>query len=573
MATHPGPKGSGPHGSPGADNNRFLMVMLVSMALLSLMQILNPPAPRTAPTATADGGPVTAATPPPNAPPPDGTAPALGQGDPSAAPTGPAEDPQLPEERLTLGTGTLNVQVSTWGGRVVSAALPRFTEHADRQKDAKSLQPVNLATAPGPTGGSLRLSFEGLPADASYRVLESTPSSVKLERNGAGFRVVRTLSTKPGTTYGITHTVDITNTGAAARTFTPRMELQSHVADAEKSAGGFLSMGMPTDQTSFLCRDKKDLMRDVALGRKDKEPLVRTEGVTWVGLDRQHFLGALLLKGGPAASECRAELLGDTARVSLGWAPQTVQPGQTVSLQQEAYFGPKQDQLLQGMDPALRESVDYGWFGALVRMLLSLLLLFHETITNFGICIVLLTLSIKLLTYPLTKRQMVSALQMKELAPKLKALQAKYADDRATLGVKQMELYKDNNVSPFTGCVPMLVQMPVWIALYRTLFTAVELYQQPFVPGWIDDLTQKDPFYILPVVLTVIMLVQAVMTPVPDDQQQMKYMQYGMPVFFGTLMIALPSGLTLYMVTNTVLTILQQMYIKRRFGTPKTATA
>jgi YidC/Oxa1 family membrane protein insertase len=149
------------------------------------------------------------------------------------------------------------------------------------------------------------------------------------------------------------------------------------------------------------------------------------------------------------------------------------------------------------------------------------------------------------------------------LAPQLKALQAKYADDKQRQQAEQMALYKEHGVNPVAGCLPMLLQMPIWIALYRMLANAGELYLQPFIPGWIGDLTATDPYYILPGVLFVSMFLQTRLQPASVDSTQQKFLQYGMPIMFGGMALFFPSGLTLYMFTNNVLSALHSIYMNK----------
>jgi YidC/Oxa1 family membrane protein insertase len=231
-----------------------------------------------------------------------------------------------------------------------------------------------------------------------------------------------------------------------------------------------------------------------------------------------------------------------------------------------SYLGPKQLALLHNAGHGLDENIDFGWFGVLSRPMLWLLSMLFSFVGNFGIAIILLTLFIKLLTFPLTQKSFVSMQNMKKIAPDVKELQKKYSHDKAMLGQKQMELYKEKGINPMAGCLPMLIQMPVWIALYQMLWNSVELYQQPFAL-WITDLTRPDPYYVLPIVMGVSMLIQQAFQPTPEDQPQMKYVMWAMPIFLTFIMLKMPSGLSLYILTNNILTIFQQMYIKRRYGT------
>ena len=194
------------------------------------------------------------------------------------------------------------------------------------------------------------------------------------------------------------------------------------------------------------------------------------------------------------------------------------------------------------------------------------MLRFHELVGNWGVAIVLLTVLVKGATLYWTTKSMRSMKAMAVLAPQLKQLQEKYKDDKQRLQVETMALYKQHGANPLSGCLPMLLQMPIWLALYRMLSNAGELYQQPFIPGWITDLTLADPYYVLPIVLVVTMFAQARLTPQsvdPAQKMQQRMMQYGMPLVFGAMSFVFPSGLTLYIFTNTCLSALHSIYMNK----------
>jgi YidC/Oxa1 family membrane protein insertase len=170
---------------------------------------------------------------------------------------------------------------------------------------------------------------------------------------------------------------------------------------------------------------------------------------------------------------------------------------------------------------------------------------------------------VKGLTLYWTTKSMRSMKAMAALAPQLKGLQEKYKDDKQRIQAETMALYKQNNVNPIAGCLPILLQMPIWIALYRMLSSTGELYQQPFIPGWIDDLTMTDPYHVLPVVLVITMFMQARLTPATGDSRQQKFLQYGMPLMFGVMSFFFPAGLTLYIFTNTCLSALHSIYMNK----------
>jgi YidC/Oxa1 family membrane protein insertase len=299
------------------------------------------------------------------------------------------------------------------------------------------------------------------------------------------------------------------------------------------------------------------------------EPAIR-----WAGFDHPYLLaGYAPQDNGPVAKHTSAadgtRLPRGFMRTDLVFPGSVLRPGESLSRTVVAYLGPKNYDDLHAADASagfqtgFEKVVDLGWFAFIGRPLLWLLQKFQSVVGNWGIAIVLLTIVVKLLTLYWTTQSMRSMKETAALAPQLKALQAKYADDKQRQQAEQMALYKEHGVNPVAGCLPMLLQMPVWIALYRMLANAGELYLQPFIPGWINDLTATDPYYILPGVLFISMFLQARLQPASVDSTQQKFLQYGMPIMFGGMALFFPSGLTLYMFTNNVLSALHSIYINK----------
>ena len=300
--------------------------------------------------------------------------------------------------------------------------------------------------------------------------------------------------------------------------------------------------------------------------------------IEWTGFEHPYLLVAFAPRPlTPLASGIEkhtyAEATPGLMRTDLLYQMAIFKPGDP-PLQREivGYLGPKNYDALAHADNAagfptgFNQVIDLGWFGFIGKPLLWLLLKFHELFGNWGISIVLLTILVKAATIYWTTKSMRSMKAMAVLAPQMKSLQEKYKDDKQRLQIETMALYKQHGANPLSGCLPMLLQMPIWLALYRMLSSAGELYQQPFIPGWINDLTLADPYYVLPVILVVTMFAQARLTPQspdPSQRTQQRIMQYGMPLMFGAMSFFFPAGLTLYIFTNTCLSALHSIYMNK----------
>jgi len=228
------------------------------------------------------------------------------------------------------------------------------------------------------------------------------------------------------------------------------------------------------------------------------------------------------------------------------------------------FVGPKDVDYLRKAEPTLAESIDYGWLSIISVPILELMKFFYRMIPNYGFAILLLTLVVRLLMFPLQQKSMKSMKKMQELQPHIKQLQEKHKDDKQKLNMEMVQFMKTHKVNPMSGCLPMLIQLPVFIALYKVLANAVELYRSPFI-FWIHDLSVKDPYYIFPVIMGAMMFIQQKITPNPTmDPTQAKMMLYMLPILFTVLMISLPSGLTLYIMFSTFLGIAQQYLMNKQ---------
>jgi YidC/Oxa1 family membrane protein insertase len=295
--------------------------------------------------------------------------------------------------------------------------------------------------------------------------------------------------------------------------------------------------------------------------------LERKGAVRWVALQDKYFL-SVLIPTGASAVVVRKE--GDklaTARVRF--SPATDAAAGTANLSLKLYAGPKEYDGLRALNVGLEETIDFGWFiygswdivRAVAKPLFYVLRFLYDFTHNYGVSIVLLTVGIKLLFVPLQYKSYKSMKEMQFIQPKVVALQSKYKDDRERLNRELIKLYRDHKVNPVGGCLPMLLQMPVFVALFNILYMTIDLRQAPFLL-WITDLSVQDPYYVLPILMGVSMVVQQKIMPSTMDPAQAKIMLL-LPVFMTFLFLTFPAGLVLYWLTNNVLTITQQFVTDR----------
>ena len=281
----------------------------------------------------------------------------------------------------------------------------------------------------------------------------------------------------------------------------------------------------------------------------------------WIAGMQHHFVSAVV----PNPSRKYAYSLDVNNRTYmlgvLGPAD-VVAPGASTVIKEEVFVGPKLQKQLIAIHPELYRVADYGTLAFLSRPLFLLLAFVHELVKNWGLTIIIATFLLKLAFYPLSEKAGRSMARMRKLAPRMKLLQEQYKDDRTKLGQATMELYKTEKVNPVSGCLPMIIQMPVFLAFYWVLLESAEMRQAPFL-GWINDLSSRDPFFILPALNGLAMWFQQKLNPPPPDPMQAKLFQF-MPVVFSVMFAFFPAGLVLYWVTNTGLGILQQWNINRK---------
>lgn len=246
----------------------------------------------------------------------------------------------------------------------------------------------------------------------------------------------------------------------------------------------------------------------------------------------------------------------------------SVAPGETGTIHAAFYVGPKDQYRLEKITPGLDLTVDYGFLWWLAQPLYDLLYMIHGFVNNWGVAIILLTVIVKALLYPLSAASFRSMAKMRKLQPEMQRLKERYGDDRQQFSQAMMELYKKEGANPLGGCFPILLQMPVFLALYWTLMESVELRQAPFI-FWIRDLSAMDPYFVLPIMMGISMFVTQLLQPEPPDPMQARIFKM-MPIMFTFFFLWFPSGLVLYWLVNNILSILQQWYVMRQIEKAKT---
>lgn len=487
------------------------------------------------------------------------------------------------------------VKLTNVGGGVESFLLPSYKE---RDRDNRATEdPIGLANgvvnkllaqqlpvdsfasaeARAAYGQMSSLRFlEGttfnVPALPTYEVVEAEGSKVRYRyRSPDGIELEREYLFKKDS-FEIELAVTVRNGSTQPQSH--RLELGGalEATDAMVGGGGFLaSFVPPPDHLKGLC-DTEGTVKRPTFQQLKKEPETFREAVRWVAIDRQYFVAAFVSRDGAQfPAECRLEAKDKIARAGLVSDLVTLKPGEERRHRYTAYFGVKKQALLTSVDAGLEGAVDYTILGLnlapLCAALLWILGMIHGTTGSWGVAILGLTFLVKVMLFPVNQRAGKASRAMAVLKPELDKIKDKFPEDRQRQSEEMMKLYRDHGVNPAGGCLPTLLQMPIWFALYRSLWVSVDLYQEGFL--WIADLTTRDPYWILPVALVVVMFLQQKMMPTAMDPAQAKVMLYTMPLMFGAMMMALPAGLCFYILVNTLLTIVQQHFINRSIGPPK----
>jgi YidC/Oxa1 family membrane protein insertase len=376
-----------------------------------------------------------------------------------------------------------------------------------------------------------------------------------------GVKVVKTYTFTRGS-YVINVDTKIENVGTAPVTPKLYMELvrDNTPVETPRFSHTFIGPAVYTDQKHFQKIDFSDI-------DKNKADFVPSSDNGWIAMVQHYFASAWIPQQGVKRDIYVQKIDPNLYRVGVQQPVQTIAPGQTVDVAARLFAGPEEERMLEGIAPGLELVKDYGMVTIIAKPLFWLLEKIHSYVGNWGWSIVLLTLLIKAVFFPLSAASYKSMARMKEITPRMQQLRERFKSDPQKMNAALMELYKTEKVNPFGGCLPVVIQIPVFISLYWVLLSSVEMRGAPWI-GWIHDLSQQDPYFILPVLMAVSMFVQTKLNPTPPDPVQAKMMMF-MPIAFSVMFFFFPAGLVLYYVVNNVLSIAQQYYITRMMGAKK----
>ncbi|GJJ05328.1 membrane protein insertase YidC [Duganella rhizosphaerae] len=502
----------------------------------------------------------------------------------SALPGAPAAAEAFKSERITVTTDLFRVDVDTLGGTIKRLELLKFKDGVDTSKN-QVLFDVDAGTGKTYLAQTGLIGAAGLPNHQTGFVAKPGPRmlgdanqvQLVLEAESAGVKLTKTYTFKRGD-YTIDVRHDVTNVGAAP--VKPELYLQL-VHDGNKPAGDSYFNSSYTGPTLYTAEDHykklkfETLEKEAAEAAKTGKDAVQDHPTKadngWFAISQHFFVSAFVPQDKLARTIFTKKVT--TNQYAIGTIQQlgTLAPGATVSNEAKLYSGPQESKLLEKVTPGLDLVKDYGWLTIIAKPIFWVMDHIHQVLGNWGWTIIAFTILIKLAFFPLSAAGYRSMAKVKLVTPKMQAIRERYKGDPAKMNQATMELYKTEKINPLGGCLPILVQMPVFIALYWVLQASVEIRGAPWI-GWITNLAAPDPWYILPVLYAISMYITTKLNPAPADPMQAKMMLF-MPLAFSVMFFFFPSGLVLYWVVNNVLSIGQQYVISKKFAPPAAANS
>ena len=469
-------------------------------------------------------------------------------------------------ETFNLSTGALDLVISADGGDVVSASLPKFPVRLDTpDQPFRLLENNNLrryvaqSGLIGPdgidaSGNRARYASQGVSnnGDGSHTLTLAWKGNDPL-----GIQVYKRF-TAHDDRYDVDVSFDIRNGGSSVASVTSFAQLKRDNTQAPDGNTGF---GVSPYLGAALTQPDERYTK-LSFSDLNDEPFSKRLPAGWVAI-LQHYFVSAWIPSQKASHDYFASQLSNGDNV-IGYKNQNVDiaPGSAATITQTLYVGPKDQVALAELAENLDLVIDYGWLWWLAQPLFWLLTLIQQFVINWGLAIIALTIVVKLVFFRLSAASYKSMAKMRTVQPKIQSIRDQYADDKAKQQQAMMELWKKEKINPMGGCLPMLIQMPVFIALYWVLLESVELRHAPFIL-WIEDLSAMDPYFVLPILMGISMWLMQRLNPAPPDPMQAKIMMY-MPIAFTFLMMWFPAGLVLYWLCNNLLSFAQQYVVTRQ---------
>jgi YidC/Oxa1 family membrane protein insertase len=530
--------------------------------------------PKAAPVSSAVVTPTvtgTASTSSPTVPPPAST-PAPGIASASAVPLGAAAPDALAKrEKLVVTTDVFSLTFDTEGGSLVKSTFVKLKDKMDKtaglvllDDSASRVYVAQTGLIPASGGAPMpthKTPMTVIPGDRSLADGQNE-FQVKFESaDVGGVKLMKTYTFKRGSyAIGVRH--DIVNTGST--TVSPQLYLQL-VRDGNKPLGESSFYSTFTGPAIYTEAKKyqKVEFKKIEDGSIDVE---KKASNGYVAMVQHYFASAWLLGDGIQRDLFERKVDTNLYAVGMITAVGAVAPGATKTIESRLFVGPQEEKVLEQLTPGLELVKDYGWLTILAKPLYWLLDKLHSFIQNWGWSIVALVFLLKIAFYWLNAKAYASMAKMKAINPKITEMRERLKDKPQEMQQQMMKIYKEEKVNPVGGCFPIMIQIPVFIALYWVLLSSVEMRGAPWIL-WIHDLSSPDPYFILPVVMTMTSMLQTALNPAPPDPMQAKLMWF-MPLVFSVMFFFFPSGLVLYWITNNILSITQQWVINTRMGVP-----
>ena len=461
------------------------------------------------------------------------------------------------KETIVAETPLYRATWDTKGGRLISLKLKKYKESLD--EDAAL---VEIIKTPMPT---VNLNDQFLDTELIYTSsqkgplsIEETPLEITLSAQAAKGITIHKIYTLDPKTYTIEYISVIEN--AAAERMALNVSLQmDNLYPLDDKGSRYTFEGPVLLNGKRLEEFKTSKVKKVG-GYREFSGEIR-----WFGFEDKYFLTAVIPRNAEETTLTIRRVDDEIISLYYGSIPATIEPGAQYVKKYLIFMGPKELETLKASGHGLKKALDFGFFDLIAKpMLVAMNWIFSFT-HSFGWSIIILTIIIKILLYPLTLKSFTSMKGLQKVQPLMKEIQAQYKDDKQKLNQEMMKLYSEHKINPMGGCLPMILQIPILFALYRVFFSAIELRHTPFyiVGTWLPDLSARDPYFITPILMGLSQFVMQKMTPTTGDATQQKIMLF-MPVFFTFLFLTFPSGLVLYWLVSNILSILQQAYINRK---------